>query len=688
MGEQQQYLDFELKIDDLGGGRYRATVIDMPLGEGEAQVSHEFTLPFEDEELTRILAILGGRLNISIAERMRQARVFGETLFNVVFGGPIYTVYFSSRDRARTVSGLRVKLALEDAGALASLPWEFLRDPAVDYLALSRTTPLVRHPRRLVIRPRPKFALPLRVLVMVSSPVDMPPVDVQAEWNNLQVATETLRANGLLELELLADASLRTLQRKLRAEEYHVFHYIGHSTYDAETGQGMLALEDPLGGGGSYPVRGEDLARELSEENTIRLVVLNSCQSAVAHDTDPFAGIASSIVARGIPAVVAMQHVIREQAARVFSEELYRSVADGLPVEAAMSEARRAISHAVGGIQWAVPVLYMRAADGMLFDFGQDQRAAALWRDRRVQIGLAGAISIVALLLGLLLFGPDNEPPPPPTPAVDLAIDQIEVFPTRPAPGQKVAIIVHVTNRSNTAVGPFSYDFREDVLDNSLSFVGEINGLSAGDTAAIYIPHAFSWWNAFVSEVRIDVKNQVPETDEFNNLARYPVVTNGDPFEITFKALPGGTAIQHSMPVSSTTFAAWGFRLEAIAGEAGCEAVIPWIVVDGDARYLGTGLPEESGRCTGAGLALVLERDSVGGVSLTLDPGQAAEYTLVAFDPAHSEIERVTATVGAGQDELSIVSGEFAVPLAVARAELQGGGGVSTRVTRLVLFEP
>ena len=150
MSVQRGYLDFELRIEDLGGGRYRATVVDMPLGEGAAQVSHEFAVPFPPDELARMLAVLSGRAGASLSDQLQTARRFGEGMFQAVFAGPVYTVYFSSRDRARTAQGLRVKLALDDAGDLAALPWELLRDPSIDYLALSRTTPLVRHPRRLV----------------------------------------------------------------------------------------------------------------------------------------------------------------------------------------------------------------------------------------------------------------------------------------------------------------------------------------------------------------------------------------------------------------------------------------------------------------------------------------------------------------------------------------------------------
>src|SRR5690606_3984268 len=449
MRVQRGYLDFELRIEDLGGGRYRATVVEMPLGEGQARVSNDFTLPFAPDDLARMLAVLSGRLDAPLTERLQTARAFGEGMFGAVFAGPVYTVYFSSRDRARTAQGLRIKLGLDDAGDLAGLPWELLRDPAIDYLALSRTTPLVRHPRRLVTRPQPVFAPPLRILVMIASPTDLPPVDAESEWQNVLAATEQLRARGLLELERIEEATLRALQRRLRTRELHVFHYIGHSMFDPGTGQGVLALEDPLGDGSSVPVRAEDLARELSEENTIRLALLNSCQSAVAQEKDPFAGLASSLVARGLPAVVAMQWSIADDAARVFSEELYRAVAEGLPVDAAVSEARRAISHLSGGIAWATPVLFMRATDGMLFELASAEPAP-----RRLPRALIAAAVIVVLaalgLLALLLLD-DDTPIPPAEVETDLVVDRVEVFPKRPNPGEKVAFIVQVSNTGQSA---------------------------------------------------------------------------------------------------------------------------------------------------------------------------------------------------------------------------------------------
>jgi hypothetical protein len=682
MSNQRGYLDFELRIDDLGAGRYRATVIDSPLAEGQAEVSHEFTLPFKDDELSRILAVLGGQLKVSGPEREQTARRFGEGLFGAVFAGDVYTVYFSSRDRARTVEGLRIKLALDGAGQLAGFPWEFLRDPAVDYLALSRTTPLVRHPRTLVIRSRPVFESPLRVLVMISSPKDMEPIDAETEWQNLLTATESLRKDKKIELERLDDASLRSLQRALRAKDYHVFHYIGHSQFDSASGQGRLALEDA--DGNSFPVRGEDLARELSEENAIRLVVLNSCQSAAETAADPFGGIASSAVTRGLPAVVAMQYMIGEQAARVFSEEFYRAVAEGWSVDAALAEARRAIHNTVGGIEWATPVLFMRAENGILFE--KRERAVPL-RNPGVWVALAGGVILLALVILALVLSAGGEKSKAPRDR-DLSIERIELIPPRPVPGEKVAILVTVVNNGDERIGSFTYDFRQDVLDTDPSVSGTAPALAPGSSERIVIEHVFEWWGAYVSEVRIDVNSAVPETDEFNNIRRSPVVIDvSRPFEILFDLLPDGTEIEQSTALNPAAYTTWGFQLQVTSRDPGCADIVPWIFVEGTTHYLGTALPNDPAACRDGQIGIVFQRSAIGGVVMNLLTTRAGDYTLQAFDSTGFELDATTETFGVGQGDMEL-SGGFPIPLEITQAVLTGPPGAPTQIRQLTLFDP
>src|SRR5690606_8569095 len=109
----------------------------------------------------------------------------------------INSAYFASLDRAGS-DGLRLRLSVDNAGALAGLPWELLSDPTRDFLALSRTTPVTRYTRQLSTRAPVPVILPLRVLVMISAPRDFPALNVEDEWNRLNDATVELQILGLL----------------------------------------------------------------------------------------------------------------------------------------------------------------------------------------------------------------------------------------------------------------------------------------------------------------------------------------------------------------------------------------------------------------------------------------------------------------------------------------------------------
>ncbi len=277
---------------------------------------------------------------------------------------------------------------------MADLPWEYLYNPALNrFLVLSAETPLVRYldlPERirpLAVKP------PLRVLVMISSPSDHPPLDVEGEWAKLKEALGDLEQRGLVALERLEEATLAALQRRLRRGEYHIFHFIGHGGFDERAQDGVLLLEGEHGRGRS--VSGQDLGTLLHDERTLRLAILNACEGARTSRSDPFVGTAQSLVQQGIPAVIAMQFEITDEAAITLAHEFYAAVADGYPVDAALAEARKAIFAQGNDVEWGTPVLYMRAPDGRIFDIERvseekrrSARVGALYRE--AQAAMAG----------------------------------------------------------------------------------------------------------------------------------------------------------------------------------------------------------------------------------------------------------------------------------------------------------
>lgn len=375
------YLDFDLLIESSGQGGYRARVLKSPVGEAPPT---PIVMPFSDLELENFLLKIGrprqrtsrGMQSTDVAT----AREFGSRLFDAVFRDHLRRTLASSLDQVEALddTGLRVRLRLSDCPELADLPWEYLYDSDIRrFLALSEWTPVVRYLdlpgriRPLTIEP------PLRILLMAASPTDLDALDVQAEWDKVREALEGLSRDGRVQLHRVPTGRLADLRRELRQGAYHVFHFIGHGRYDSDAGDGVLALEDSQGR--THPVTGTDLGMLLHDHRSLRLVVLNSCEGARAGVSDSYSGTAQSLVYQTIPAVVAMQFEITDHAAITFAHTLYEAVAEGYPLDAAMAEGRNAVRDDSNPLEWATPVLYLRAPDGRIFDVPAGRAPAGEW---------------------------------------------------------------------------------------------------------------------------------------------------------------------------------------------------------------------------------------------------------------------------------------------------------------------
>ena len=360
------YRDFDLLVERLGQG-FCARVLDSPAGQATA----EFVLPFSGLELENSLLKLGGRTTRVVrrleSTEMTTAKAFGAALFNAVFSGDVRACFRSSVDEAkREKTGIRVRLRLADP-ALADLPWEFLYNPSVNrFLALSVQTPLVRYMDLPEVLQPIAITPPIRVLVMISSPTDYPTLDVDGEWRRLNESLADLVAAGTLSLERLDEATLTALQRRLRRARYHIFHFIGHGEFDQTLQEGVLLLEREKQRG--HRVGSQYLGMLLHDHDSLRVAVLNACEGARTSRQDPFAGTAQTLVQQGIPAVIAMQFEIADDVAGIFAHEFYGALADSYPIDAAVTEARKAIFAAGREVEWATPVLYLRAPDGRIFD--------------------------------------------------------------------------------------------------------------------------------------------------------------------------------------------------------------------------------------------------------------------------------------------------------------------------------
>jgi len=385
-----EFTDFELRIGRGRRKKYPVWVIRSPAGEADGT----FTMPFSAGKVEGIktiieLAMLRSRerTRAALASELKEIKAFGGELFDALFQGPVGSCYESSLRIAISQSkGLRLKLRIEPP-ELATLPWEFLYDKrARKFLALTIRTVLVRYietpyaAQPLLVQP------PLRLLVVIASPINYPQLDVEREKRRILQALGEREEQGILQIDLLERATWPALQNKLRESEYHILHFIGHGGYDEDANEGVLILEDEWKRG--KRVRGEHLGRLLGDHFSLRLVILNACEGArtAAKEVgpyDPFPGVAETLVHEGIPAVIAMQFPVTDEAAMTFARELYEALADNWPVDAAVAEARKRIDYTLRNtVEWAAPVLYMRAPDGVIFQV--PPRAVVEAREKKV----------------------------------------------------------------------------------------------------------------------------------------------------------------------------------------------------------------------------------------------------------------------------------------------------------------
>jgi len=374
--ERLSYLDFEIKIERKG----EDYIVESPAG----KPSGRFVMPFSDDEVEYLVLKAGhgrGRAGrVRSTREMKAIREIGEKLFISLFSGDLLERFRSSTDEIhrRNVeqyetdnrkTGLRFKLMLQDVPELAGLPWEFLFDADLNrFLCHSNETPIVRYIELSQrIRPFTVEKLPLQVLAVISNPNEggYARLDVENEKSLLMEAIGPLEDKGRIAVTWLKNAPLGDIRSHLRNGVCHVFHFIGHGEFDEKSGEGVLVMRKE--GGGIHKVDARRVGVLLHDCPSLRLAVLNSCEGARFPRANLFAGVATTLIQQGIPAVAAMQFEITDTVAKKFAGEFYSALTEGFPVDASMAEARKAIYMDQSDVEWGTPVLYTRSPDGVLF---------------------------------------------------------------------------------------------------------------------------------------------------------------------------------------------------------------------------------------------------------------------------------------------------------------------------------
>src|SRR6266566_171099 len=253
----------------------------------------------------------------------------------------------------------RTPLLLTLPGALAGLPWELLCDPQqlAEQGFLARRRPLMRfHPSDTrADTPVPSLPLPLRVLLLISSPPGLGEntrVDVESERAVVEQATRKAREDGQLYLHVEDIVTPQRVQDALIVFQPHIVHYIGHGEYKEQRG-GVLLWEDEQGN--ELSITDERLAEILCPRN-LHAVVLHACQTGKSNTRTDGLSLAETLAHKGLPAILAQQANFSYESSQLASKAWYTALTAGQSFAEALLEVRQTLIEA-DRPDWAVPIL-------------------------------------------------------------------------------------------------------------------------------------------------------------------------------------------------------------------------------------------------------------------------------------------------------------------------------------------
>ncbi|MEI8306023.1 MAG: CHAT domain-containing protein [Chloroflexales bacterium] len=367
------YTNFDLELEGVG---------DVT---GEGDLHFSVHVPARLREPERSLLTAAARDQI---RRLRERRLtthgirdLGSELARLLFPGQVRELLREAWRTRPKDQGLRIRLKAVSP-VLAGVPWEccFLPEKGFHGLAgFLGQNPLLSLARFEVFRESDKDLHPvegrLRLVALFASAPGFENLDLKAEEQSLRDCFAQLPGCAI---DLYPDATVRMLRDALEAPT-HIFHFGGHGSFHEESSGAIHLFSTDSPDKRAASVSCQQLVDRLrTQSDTLRLVVLNACDTAHIGAISPGSGLAPGLIRlAGIPAVIGMQFRIDDACARVFNECFYSALVKGASIDAALTLARQAIFNECRGKDpdnyepafrdWAAPVLYLQSNQAVLF---------------------------------------------------------------------------------------------------------------------------------------------------------------------------------------------------------------------------------------------------------------------------------------------------------------------------------
>src|SRR5205807_94137 len=197
----------------------------------------------------------------------------------------------SLTDARRARQRLRIQLSFEGKAAdLANLPWEYLYSPDTEtsagfFLATNVDLVLSHYmPLELAREALAPAESPLRILIIVSRPLDLGPVLADSVIETI----ENLGEKFNIQINKLTEPTVARLLEILEDLQPHVVHFIGHGQFEKVDGRGQIALLDMQAKNALW-IRDREFAEFFVQRYAVpRLAFLQLCEGGAVDFTANF----------------------------------------------------------------------------------------------------------------------------------------------------------------------------------------------------------------------------------------------------------------------------------------------------------------------------------------------------------------------------------------------------------------
>jgi CHAT domain len=332
-----------------------------------------------DDLRRKTIAIFVDWLNQGKVSQRRELEVLGRLLYEALFNGEMATFFELCLGEARKAKERLVVLLSfeEEAADLADLPWEYLYNARADspyFLSTHIDLVLSRYvsPGKTSPQEKELEKSPLRILIVFSNAEGKDLMPVGAEQVVQVIKEEAGRYP--IQIDILDKPTINNFLEKIDETKPHVVHFIGYGRFNNKEKVTEIALLDDDEKSARW-VKDDEFAYYFVQMHWFpRLVLLHLCESATTMNSDTFTAsfsrLAPQLTRANVPAVVAMQYPLPNNAAVAFSKVFYRALAKGESIDTAVQDRRWRITTSVSNVydnrMFCTPVLYARNYGGII----------------------------------------------------------------------------------------------------------------------------------------------------------------------------------------------------------------------------------------------------------------------------------------------------------------------------------